>query len=362
MYPDRVNRSAVMLALLACTSPMAVRAEAAPQHVSTLLYRLARTTQATRADQLLRQASARVREALRSAPSDFRTVCEHTRALRLAVDDQTARAGRRRALAILTRQAAVRRAYLDDALARLQQALQLDPNNPEVVQATARVLSLWEEPRSLDSCQVRRRDDEAIAAFERLTALDPTFAASEVAFQLGLLHTRTHAFEAAAAAYTRAIALSFDARDEATAYGNLAEVIMLAGDPARALEQYEHALKLSQGGRDYALVLFGAAVALDRLGEHDAALEKAAAAVDAAGRSLAVLRAPGVFFEPDYELAYYEALGHEALARLLPETRALALDSAAASYRAFLDSAEPSNPYRVSAQLNLSALPADGPH
>ena len=38
------------------------------------------------------------------------------------------------------------------------------------------------------------------------------------------------------------------------------------------------------------------------LGEHEAALQKASAAVDAAGRTLAILHAPGVFFEPDYEL------------------------------------------------------------
>jgi tetratricopeptide (TPR) repeat protein len=351
-----VLRPALLLSVLVAMPASAVRADAAERRVSAPLYRLARTSQAPRAEQLVRQATDRLREALRAAPSDFHTVCEHTRALRLAVDDQTARAGRRRALAVLVRQTVQRRAYLDDALERLREALRMDPKNPEIVRATARVLSLWEEPQSLDSCLVRRRDSEAIAAFEQLADLDPTFAASDVAFQLGLLLTRSHAFEAAAAAYARAIDLSFDARDVATALGNLAEVIMLAGDPARALSHYERALKLAQGGRDYALVMFGAAVALDRLGEHEAALERAMAAVDAVGRSLAVLRAPGVFFEPDYELQYYEALGQEALARLMPEARALALDAAAAGYRAFLEHAELDNPYRVSAQLNLDAL------
>jgi tetratricopeptide (TPR) repeat protein len=348
-----------LIVLLGAGSANAVRADAAPRHVSSLLYRLARTSQAPRADQLVRQATDRLREALRAAPSDFHTLCEHARALRSALDEQTARAGRRRALAVLARQTVQRRAYLDDALARLRDAQRMEPSNPEIVQTTARALSLWEEPQSLDSCRVRRRDAEAIAAFEQLASLDPTFAASDVAFQLGLLLTRSHAFEAAAAAYARAIVLSFDARDVATAQGNLAEVIMLAGDPARALPHYERALKLAQGGRDYALVLFGAAVALDRLGEHEAALEKAMAALDAAGRSLSVLRAPGVFFEPDYELQYYEALGQEALARLLPETRALALDAAMAGYRAFLEHAESGNPYRVSAQLNLDQLSSE---
>jgi tetratricopeptide (TPR) repeat protein len=335
------------------------RAEVTPQRFRNPFYRLAESERATRVDRLLRQASSCVREALRLAPSDFHTLCERTRAVRLPVDEASARAGRHRAIAILVRQALQRRAYLDDALARIGQALAIDPDNAELVHADARVLSLWEEPSDLDDCRVRRRDTEAIAAFQRLAEIDETFAASDVAFQLGLLFTRSHAFEAAASAYQRAIDLSFDVRDSAIGYGNLAEVIMLAGDPARALEYYDRAIKMAQGGRDYALVLFGAAVALDRLGEHDAALEKAASAVDASGRSLSVLRAPGVSFEPEYEVLYYEALGNEALARSIPETRALSLESAAKGYREFLDRAEPENPYRLSAQHDLDALQAE---
>jgi tetratricopeptide (TPR) repeat protein len=346
----------MLLVVMVSGSSAFARADATAQRRSALFYRQAQAARATQADRLLRQAAARVREAMRTAPGDFRTLCERTRSLRFAVDNEAARAGRRRALATLARQALERRAYLDDALARLDRALALDPDNPALVETRARVLALWEEPRSLDDCQVRRKDAQAIEAFERLQQLDPTFEASEVAFQLGLLRTRTHAFEAAAAAYARAVELAFDARDTAAAHGNLAEVIMVAGDPGAALVHYERALKLTQAGRDYALVLFGAAVALDRLGEHEVALQRASAAVDAAGRSLSILRAPGVFFEPDYELQYYEGLGHEALARLLPESGALALESAASSYRAFLESAPLDNPYRVSAQANLDAV------
>jgi len=54
----------------------------------------------------------------------------------------------------------------------------------------------------------------------------------------------------------------------------------------------------------------------------------------------------------------YEGLGHEALAHLLPENRALTLAAAANSYRAFLDRAPSDNPYRVSAQSNLAAVEA----
>jgi tetratricopeptide (TPR) repeat protein len=328
------------------------------QRHSALFYRQAQATRASAAERQLRQANARVREALRVSPGDFRTLCERARTRRFAVDNDAARAARRRALATLARQALERRAYLDDALARLDRALAFDPDNPALVQTQARVLSLWEEPQSLDDCEVRRKDAQAIVAFERLQVLDPSFEASEVAFQLGVLHTRRHAFADAAVAYARAVELAFDVKDTANAHGNLAEVIMLAGDPTAALVHYERALKLSQGGRDYALVLFGAAVALDRLGEHQTALQKASAAVDASGRSLSVLHTPGVFFEPDYELQYYEGLGHEALAQLMPENRSLALESAANSYRAFLERAPHDNPYRVSAQGNLDAVEA----
>ena len=335
-----------------------VQADAGAQHHSALFYRQAQASQASDAERLLRQATARIRDAMRASPADFRTMCERTRSLRFPIDNDATRTGRRRALGVLARQALERRAYLDDALARLDRALTLEPNNPALLETRARVLTLWEEPRSLDDCQVRRKDALAIAAFEELVKRDATFDAARVAFELGLLRTHTHAFEAAATAYARAVELAFDTRDSASAQGNLAEVIMLAGDPAAALPHYERALQLTPAGRDYALLLFGLAVALDRLGEHDAALQKAAAAVDSAGRSLAILRAPGVFFEPDYELSYYEGLGHEALARLLPESRALAFESAAASYREFLQAAANDNPYRVNAQANLDGIEA----
>ena len=344
--------------MLGATLSASARADTTEQRYSAPLYRRARAHPVTDSERLLRQAVACIREALRATPADFRTLCERVKSMHVPGDRRAAQLGQRRAIAALARQSLERRAYLDDALARLDGALGLDASNPRVLETRARTLSLWEEPVAIDECRVRRRDAEAIDAFERLTHVAASFHAAEVAFQLGILHTRVHAFESAQADYARALTLALDARDVATTQGNLAEVTMLAGDPAAALPHYERALQLTPAGRDYALLSLGLAVALDRLGEHDAALQKAAIAIDSSGRSLAILHTAGVFFEPDYEVYYYEGLGNEALAQLMPEARALSFESAAASYRAFLDAADGDNPYRVNARSNLDHVEA----
>jgi tetratricopeptide (TPR) repeat protein len=331
-----------------------VRADTVAQRQSAHLYVQARGDASARAERLRDAALHRIGEGMRTLPGDYRRLCERTqRLLALHEPDRDAPS---RALEQLARQARQRSAHIEAALGLLDRAIALEPRSAQLRYTRARALALWERPEAQPSCRVQRRSREAIAAFEEVQALDPQFEAGEVAFRLGLLHTLEHAFSAAQTAYRRAIALALDPSDARIAYGNLAEVTMLAGDPAGALRDYDQALAQSASAEDYALLQLGAAVALDRLGEHEAAVTRAQSALESSGRSLSPLRAPGVFFEPESELHEYEGLGNEALAALAPEAAPISLDAAAASYRAYLDTARADDPYRRTAQANLEAV------
>jgi hypothetical protein len=103
---------------------------------------------------------------------------------------------------------------------------------------------------------------------------------------------------------------------------------------------------------------FGLAVALDRTGEHAAAIEEAVEAMEASERSLDVLAPDNVDFEPANERYVYQALAHEALAQLKPEERASALEAAAESYAAFLTRVDANHLYRNAAEADLRSVVA----
>lgn len=323
---------------------------------SAALYRYVAQPGKRRAEELARQALSALQQAMQTLPAPWRALCERTRALPLPASSDDTRAGRLRALVVLSEAALLRRASIDSALARLDVALTYAPDDPGLLYTRAQALSLWEEPKNLEGCDTRRRDRETAQTLERLSLADPTYHAARVAFDLGVARTRERDFDGAALAYGRAIALSWDPRQSAVTHANLAEVTMLAGQPARAVVHYERAIALARGGRDYPLSLLGLSVALERLGEHEKARDSAVKAVEASGRTLAVLDAEGVFFEPPHERHYYRALGHEALAQLLTESRASELGQARAEYEAFLEEAPEDDLYQSAARASLSRV------
>jgi tetratricopeptide (TPR) repeat protein len=309
-----------------------------------------------RAQSLASQAKAHEREARQASPVDWENVCKHAHTLPLSSDSPEAREGRRRAVIELARRALLRRAELDAAIARLERARQLRPDDAELAVTLGRVLALWEEPGPLEGCTVGRKSEQALAALREARRIDPQFMADRIAFEEGILLTRERRFAEAAEAYARAIALSLDPRDTAVIRANLAEVTMLAGSVEAALAHYTRAMELSTGGRDYLLALWGLGVALDRLGEHEAALERIALALRSDGGQMRVLRSDSVFFEPAHELLYYEALGHEAGALDSAGGRADALAAAVQSWQAYLAAASPDERWRDGAEQNLERV------
>lgn len=229
---------------------------------------------------------------------------------------------------------------IDGAISRLTLARERSPDDPEVLYYLAVSTAAFERPRVGRTPE--RRDQAAIALFEELRRMDPDWNASQVAFELGILHTRLHRYPEAAEEYRRAIGRAFDESEMIATHSNLAEVSMLHGELEVALSHYARAIELSQNAGpaqavSYVLALWGSAVALDRLGEHDAALERARAALSAGGGDARVLHAEGVFFEPTWELYYYEAIAHMARADTMTgdEARA-AYGDATRSWERFL--------------------------
>ena len=349
---------AVLALSLAIPKPCGAFGLQQPRRVTAPFWREVGHPGAERARNLLRQARFQLRQAQRQLPEDWQTVCQRTRTRRLSADNAAVREGRMRALRQLMRQMFKRRAHLDSALARLERAEKLNPDDAEIRYARAQALASWEQPGPLWGCSALRRNGDAIEALQALSRVDPQFAASQVAFELAVLFTRERRYEEAVAAYRKAIGLALDARETTVMRSNMAEVTMLSGKLEEALGHYERALELTHGGRDYMLSLWGLAVALSRLGEQEAALQRARRAVDADGGQLRVLRSDGVFFEPQHEIHYYEALGHEALAQRDPAREREQLEAARTSWQAFLHGAGPQGPWAGDARQNLERIEA----
>lgn len=328
----------------------------APEHVSAPFFAELEHPGSRTAQRLLAQALWLRAAADEHVVGAWSTACRRVVTVASPVDHDETRRGGMRTLRLLAERAMIRKARIEGALLRLTRARRLSPDDPDVLYHLAEALSQWEEPGPLFQCQARRRSDEAIEVYAALTATHPNYRPALIATELALLHTREREFAAAAHAYRRALSLSLGEQNAPVLHNNLAEVTMLAGDLEGALSHYERALDQASDGRDRALSLWGLSVALDRLGEHEAALLRAREALQTEGGRMRMLRSPGVFFEPARELHYYEALGHEAQAELTPEARGEHLEAAADSLRAYLADAPASDPFRPNAEANLARL------
>lgn len=284
---------------------------------------------------------------------------------------------------------------LEQAVARYDAVLRTFPDDVDAWLERGRALAAFS--RTLADGHVETHWSDAIASYERARALAPRREESFVAFELAVLRTRTGDYAGASAEYARSyearglfpdgpdyevsrreagIALLFWPPGAETTLENWAEVTMLSGEPAAAVERYQAALEVATTHSDSAaLVLWGLALAEERAGSHSDALETALRAIDAdpspghpeRGRlverhgAFSVLHLDGLFFEPPCEIHAYESLGHEALATRAstPEGRAAEWTAARLAARFFLAEGGRSSPYvdvATAAEARLGAL------
>lgn len=244
-------------------------------------------------------------------------------------------------------------AVADQAESLCEQAIRERPHDPAPHIVLARALTTA-DPAHPEVCRPHNCE-RAVAELKEARRLDVSGAeAQRIAADLGLVLSRTGAYEDALVEYDRALELvnperrpnAFDDFDRSVLNGNSGETLMAIGRLDAAIERYRRAeATAEQGGLEWELAEWGLGVALDRDEQVDKAREAIERAVEV-DPTLARLTDENVFFEPTGDKRYYEALGHEVAG-----DRELAL----AAWRAFLAEA-PASPWARRARAHLADL------
>ncbi len=283
---------------------------------------------------------------------------------------------------------------LERALMRFEQALPLLPEDVDLAYYVAVTLEHWARPAPDGG--IERRVDDAIAAYERVRALDPEYVAARVALDLAMLHARRMELEQVGAEYERALAVDvpeaavlmgrtylpnpieqrlaflYASIDASHVHGNLAENHMLLGDLDAAVRHYRTALRGAQTPFSRALMHWGLALAQHRAGDADAGLAAARDAIEVnpladdpeafdvhrRWGALAVLHHRDVFFEPAYEIHGYHAVGYEAFSLRHDRWRRTGLEAALTSWRRFLVEGGTSSRFAAHARAQVARIEA----
>lgn len=172
-----------------------------------------------------------------------------------------------------------------------------------------------------------------------------------------ICHARLGQHEREIAAYDRALAIEPDPEARALFLANQAEGYMAMGRILRALSGYRQSLEQTSGVmmlETGVTTTWGMAVALDRSGDIDGALESIGVA-RSYDRFDQAIHGPGWFYVPSYDRHWYEALGHWQIARTVDEPDAAlgAYESSERSWRAYIDAAAPGDPWLALAEIRL---------
>ncbi len=206
------------------------------------------------------------------------------------------------------------------------------------------------------------RFEEAAATLE--TVVDdpsvPTPLRASTQDDLAIAYARLGRVDEEIAAYDAAISLDPMLESRSLYLSNQAEAFMVLGDTRRAVLGYRAALDgLGQGAaRQLApTTLWSLGVALDRSGDLEGGLDAIAFArgIDPDDSKI---NGDSWFFVPEYDAAYYAALGHWLVARRASDedTRMSAYEHSILSWKEYLLRAPESDHYRATATARLRAI------
>jgi tetratricopeptide (TPR) repeat protein len=188
---------------------------------------------------------------------------------------------------------------------------------------------------------------EGRARLEQALEADPDSPlAAEAWFSLAVAEGKLRHHEAERSAYTRALEREWEPELQATIVTNRAESTMAAGDLGLAIRDYRLAIALSRSATTQALAYWGLAVATERDGDLPSAIELARRAgsfrFGPPNHLVVALDLPSVYFTPDYEEHYYRALatmGEAAATSAADEKRQL-LQAASLLWSLYIDGAK----------------------
>jgi tetratricopeptide (TPR) repeat protein len=193
-----------------------------------------------------------------------------------------------------------------------------------------------------------RDDAPAARLFETVVAIEstPPSVRAEAYSQLAEAYTRLGRFTDEIRAYDAALRFEPQPFARSRLLANRAESYMALGDITAAVTGYREAMGLLSAPIELFTLgpttLWGLAVALDRSGDLDGALEaiRLARTYDPLDKNL---NGPGWFYVPAYDRYYYQALGHWSAARhaSLSAARSEEYLSAIAHWQEYLDRAAP---------------------
>jgi tetratricopeptide (TPR) repeat protein len=267
-----------------------------------------------------------------------------------------------RASALLNQAAALGRApaqngrLVEEAQRILERAGADESDDPYVRRLLARSHS-WLFELSGDKAHLER----AAAHYAFVAATDaPTTIRAEAYTSLAICYARLGLRSEEIAAYDGALALEPDPESHAVLLANRAEGEMARGRIVEAVRGYRAALRATAGMQMLdtgVTTLWGMAVALDRAGDLPGALEHIGLARAYDPVDLRI-NGPNWFYVPEYDEAWYAALGHWQRARSADETlaRLEAYRDSEGAWRSFLSLAAADDPWLPLASQRLSEL------
>lgn len=269
-----------------------------------------------------------------------------------------------------------------DLHVKVRELLSLDGRTPAAMrsQALERARALLEEFGAATSPDLRLRFDlgevyeqlnhheRAVAVLRPAVDANPEHpAAIEAMVALAYAYAKLDRAKDERDAYRRYIARVVDERSRATALLNLAEAEMHLGNLPDAVAGYRDAIALAQSipnsmaaSESMTLSVWGLAVALDRAGEPQEALEQASLATKLDPGEQIIGHGRNVFFVPEYERQWYLGLAEIVHARAAsgPRDALRAWLRAEAHWQLYVSAAEATDRYLALARAHLAQAKA----